>query len=173
MKKKQVEWLPRPAQGQSEFPHLEVTEIIEFTVIPKHKDEFFLREKYLSEGLSTRQISDLIFSARSTVVDALKGFGIPLRDADQTPWYRRGQVGYGTKVVKGRVAVNQRELDTIKHMADLRDKGFSYWKIAEILNAMGVPTKSRRAQWQAATVMKILKAAPQAELLITEGADRP
>ena len=93
------------------------------------------------------------------MVEALKSFGIPLRDADQTPWYRRGQIGYGTRVVHGRLAVNQREVDTIEHMVELRDKGFSYWKIAEILNAMGVPTKSRRAEWQAATVMKILKAA--------------
>lgn len=62
-------------------------------------------------------------------------------------------------MVNGRVTVNQREVDTIEHMRDLHDKGFSYWKIAEILNAMGVSTKSRRAQWQAATVMKILKAA--------------
>jgi Recombinase len=155
-----VGWLPQPVQGQSDFPHLEVTEIIEFTVIAKHKDEFFLRQKYLSEGLSTRQISDLIFSARSTVVEALKGFGIPIRDADKTPWYRRGQVGYGTRVVNGRLTVNQREVDSIKKIAELRDKGFSYRKIAEILNAMGVPTKSRRAQWQAATVMKILKATP-------------
>ena len=151
------EWLPETTQGRSEFPHQEVTEIIDFPVVPKHRDEIFLRQKYLVEGLSTRQISDLIFSARSTVVEALKGFGIPLRDVDRTPWYRRGQVGYGTRVVNGRVTVNQREVDTIEHMAELRDKGFSYWKIAEILNAMGVPTKSRRAQWQAATVMKILK----------------
>ena len=54
--------------------------------------------------------------------------------------------------------VNQRERDTVERMMSLRDKGYSYWKIAEILNSMGIPTKSRRAQWQAATVMKILKA---------------
>ena len=92
------------------------------------------------------------------MVEALKAFSIPLRDADQTPWYRRGQVGYGTRVVNGRVTVNQLEVETIEHMVELRGKGFSYWKIAEILNSMGVPTKSRRAKWQAATVMKILRA---------------
>jgi len=79
-----------------------------------------------------------------------------LRDADQTAWYRRGQLGYGKRVVNGRVTVNQREVEIIANMQDLRVKGYSYWKIAEILNSMGVPTKSRRAKWQAATVMKII-----------------
>ncbi len=89
----------------------------------------------------------------------MERYGIPLRDADQTPWYRRGQLGFGKRVVNGRVTLDQREIDTIEHMRDLHSKGFSYWKIAEILNSMGVPTKSRRAKWQAATVMKIIKAA--------------
>jgi hypothetical protein len=131
------------------------------------RNESFLRQKYLSEGLSTKQIAGLIFSARSTVVSALERYGIPLRDADQSPWYRRGQLGFGKRVVNGRVMVNQREVDTIEHMRDLHGKGFSYWKIAEILNAMGVPTKSRRAKWQAATVMKILKAADKSPQKLT------
>ena len=88
------------------------------------------------------------------MASALERYGIPLRDADQTPWYRRGQLGFGKRVVNGRVTANQREVDTIEHMLDLHGKGFSYWKIAEILNTMAVPTKSRRAKWQAATVMK-------------------
>lgn len=80
----------------------------------------------------------------------------PLRDANQSPWYRRGQRGFGKRVVNGRVTINQREVKIIANMQDLRAKGYSYWKIAEILNWMGVPTKSRRAKWQAATVMKII-----------------
>ena len=90
-------------------------------------------------------------------MEALERYSIPLREAEQTPWYRRGQVGYGKRVVNGRVVVNQREIEAVERMVALRDLGYSYWKIAEILNSMGVPTKSRRAKWQAATVMKILK----------------
>lgn len=144
---------------KQDFPPAQPIIITEFNVIPLFRNETFLRQKYVSEGLSTKQIAGLIFSARLTVTEALKRYGIPLRDADQTAWYRRGQLGFGRRVVNGRVTVNQREIDTVEHMRDLHSKGFSYWKIAEILNTMGVPTKSRRAKWQAATVMKILKAA--------------
>ena len=43
-------------------------------------------------------------------------------------------------------------------MLELRGQGFSYWKIADLFNSMGVPTKTRKTKWQAATVMKIMKA---------------
>jgi len=141
---------------RQDFPPAQPSIITEFNIIPLFRNESFLRQKYVVEGLSTKQISGLIFSARSTVVASLKRYGITLRDADQTAWYRRGQLGYGKRVVNGRVTVNQREVEIIANMQDLRVKGYSYWKIAEILNSMGVPTKSRRAKWQAATVMKII-----------------
>jgi len=145
------------ADYKHDFPPAQPKIIAEFNIIPLFRNESFLRQKYLEEGLSTRQIAALIFSSRSTVSAALKRYAIPLRDADQTQWYRRGQVGYGRRIVNGRVVAHQRELETVERMAALRDQGFSYWKVADILNSMGVPTKSRRAKWQAATVMKILK----------------
>jgi hypothetical protein len=41
-------------------------------------------------------------------------------------------------------------------MVELRGKGFSYWKIADILNAMKVPTKTRKGKWHARSVQQIL-----------------
>lgn len=41
-------------------------------------------------------------------------------------------------------------------MRELRDQGFSYWKIADVLNAMKVPTKTRGGKWLARTVQAIL-----------------
>ena len=138
--------LPETTQGQSGFPQQQLTEIIEFPVVPRHRDESFLRQKYLVEGLSRSQIAAGIFFARSTVVAGLRRFGIPLREADESLWYRRGQLGFGKRVVNARVVDNQRELDVIGQMNALRARGYSYWKIAEILNSIGVPTKSRRTK---------------------------
>ena len=42
-------------------------------------------------------------------------------------------------------------------MQILREQGYSYWKIAEVLNTMKIPTKTRKAKWHPTTVMKILK----------------
>lgn len=41
-------------------------------------------------------------------------------------------------------------------MRELRDKGFSYWKIADVLNAMKVPTKTRKGKWHARTHQAII-----------------
>lgn len=71
----------------------------------------------------------------------------------------KGQLGYGEKRRTGHTAIHQREAEVVEKMQELRRQGYSYWKIAEILDAMKVPTKTRRAAWKAATVMKILKAA--------------
>ena len=40
----------------------------------------------------------------------------------------------------------------------LRSQGFTLTAIAEALNALGVPTKTRRAKWSAKTVQQVLDA---------------
>lgn len=55
---------------------------------------------------------------------------------------------------------HQRELKAIEKMRKLREKGFSYWKIAEVLNAMKVPTKTHKGKWHARTVLSVLQADP-------------
>jgi hypothetical protein len=41
-------------------------------------------------------------------------------------------------------------------MKKLKAKGFSYSKIADALNTMGVPTKAGRAKWCAKKVQQII-----------------
>jgi hypothetical protein len=48
-------------------------------------------------------------------------------------------------------------MENIERMNRLREQGFSYWKIADILNSMGVPTKTRKGPWQARSVQQILE----------------
>ena len=145
-----------PAVGQL-FPPVQPTVGIDFVYIPLFKSESFLRRKYVEDGLSTRQIADKIFSSRSAVAAHLKKFGIPLRSEDDAHKSKKGQLGYGEKRRAGQGLVHQREAAAIEKMKALREQGYSYWKIADILTTMKVPTKTRRAKWAAATVMKILK----------------
>lgn len=125
--------------------------------IPSYRNEFFLREKYLEEKLSTRQIAEQIFSARSTVVKHLRAFNIPLRTEDEAHELNKGQCAFGEKLVNGKAVPHKGELTVLRMTQALRTKGQSYWKIAAQLNSNGVPTKNRKGQWHATTVMKMLK----------------
>lgn len=60
------------------------------------------------------------------------------------------------KVEKRKLIEHKREAETIRKMRELRDKGFSYRKIAEVLNTMKVPTKTGRGKWHGKTVYQIL-----------------
>ena len=50
---------------------------------------------------------------------------------------------------------HKRELENIKRMRELRDKGFSYEKIASVFNSMKIPTKTRKGKWHRKTVQSI------------------
>ncbi|CAN5950118.1 unnamed protein product [Sphagnum jensenii] len=116
--------------------------------------EHFLRQKYEVERLSIGQIAALVFSARSTVSKGLKGFGIPIRSRHPA---RKGQHAYGEKAVGPRLTAKMSEMDVIASIKRLHGDGYSLRQIAAWLDAKGIKTKNRRARWQAATVMKILR----------------
>ena len=82
---------------------------------------------------------------------------IPLRLEEEARGLRKGQLGYGERTKKGKPDKHGLELQNIEKMQKLREQGYSYWKIAEVLNTMKIPTKTRRAKWHPTTVMKILK----------------
>jgi hypothetical protein len=137
------------------LPETSVLSIV--NCIPQSLSKSFLWQKYVLEMNSISQISREISSAKETVRRHLLLWGIPLRPADNKQRLNKGQVGFGERRIKAHIELNKRELAVVEKMKALRNQGYSYWKISEILNSMGVPTKSRKAKWQAATVMKILK----------------
>ena len=145
---------PVPSLTELSFPPEHPYVIIPFIYIKLFKNERFLREKYVDEGLSIREIASLCFSARSTIAENLKGFAIELRPQDDA--MNTGQVAYGRKRLKRNDVEHKRELETLAKIQELRRQGFSYHKIAAILNAMEVPTKNRK-KWHGTTVMNILK----------------
>lgn len=133
----------------------QVAKSISFFVTEPFKDAAFLHQKYVLERLSTKEISDLISSSRSTVSKYLRRFGIPIRPQDQEH-RSRSQLRYGEAWRNRQVAVHKKELETLARIRKLRNEGLSYWKIADVLNAWGIPTKTRRGRWHARSVQKIL-----------------
>ncbi|KYG66819.1 hypothetical protein AZI86_07210 [Bdellovibrio bacteriovorus] len=131
---------------------------ITFFAKPRQKDASFLREKYLVEELSTQQIADICFSSRSTIVRHLKLNRIALREIDVARNLRAAQIPYGQKLLHGNLVPCRSELLMIEKMLRLRNKGFSYQRISELLNNWETPTKNKDSRWHATTVMKILNA---------------
>lgn len=122
---------------------------------PLYKNKFFLHQKYVEERLSCEEIASLIFSARTTVLKYHKLHNIPIREVGNNIRRARG-LAYGKKIKTRNLAEHQRESDAITKMKELKEKGFSFWKIADVLNTMKVPTKTRKGRWHARTVQAIL-----------------
>lgn len=147
-------WLPETGLGRTDFPPNQVSNFIEFNVIPPYRQESFLRTEYLEKGRSIHEIATAIFASRSAVAANIRRLGIPLHAADQNP---EGQLAYGQRIKNGHRVCHKKEEDTLRRMHDLRRQGFSYHKIADILNTLAIPTKTRKSKWHGTTVMNILK----------------
>ena len=137
------------------FPPANILMISCLSEDPLYKNKFFLQQKYVEERLSCEEIAAQIFSARTTVLKYLKLHNIPIREVGSNTKRVRG-LGYGKKIKARNVAEHQREVDAILKMKELRKKGYSYWKIADVLSTMKVPTKTRKGRWHARTVQAIL-----------------
>ena len=129
--------------------------MIEYSVIPKYLDRDFLYQKYAIERLSCEEISKQLSTARTTILKHLKLHGIPVRKPGTNTNRKRG-LAYGARCLKREKVQHKRELENIKKMRELRDKGFSYWRIADVFNSMKVSTKTGRGKWHGKTVHQIL-----------------
>lgn len=136
-------------------PPSEMSNIIDFFHEPEVLTKEFLHEKYVVEGLSCAEISRSVASSRTTILKRLKECEIELRPVGSNQKRKRG-VGYGEKIEKRKLIEHKRENEAIQKMCELRDKGFSYRKIAEVLNTMKIPTKTGRGKWHGKTVHQIL-----------------
>lgn len=123
---------------------------------PLYKSKEFLYQKYVVEKLSTTEIAQSIFSARSTVVKHLKQFGIPVRESGNIKKRPGYGLAYGKRIINRQEILHKKEQDNIKKMNDLRSQGFSYWKIADVFNSMKIPTQTGKGKWYAKTIHQIL-----------------
>jgi hypothetical protein len=122
---------------------------------PLYKNKLFLQQKYVEERLSCEEIATQIFSARTTVLKYLKIHGISIRQTGTNQKRVRG-LAYGQKIKGRKHAEHKSEQEAILKMHELRTKGFSFWKIADVLNTMKMPKKTRKGRWHAITVQAIL-----------------
>lgn len=145
-----------PTDSPSDFPPLNLSMISNIRQVPLFQCKSFLYEKYVVERLSTKEIAAQIFSSRSSVAKYLKLHGIPIRPNDVNN-KTRSQLRYGEAWRRRTVTLHQRELDNIEKMRKLREQGFSYWKIADVFNSLGIRTKTDRGKWHARSIQKILE----------------
>ncbi|MBY0472622.1 recombinase family protein [bacterium] len=157
VKTKRENWGDRRDLNPVKFPPIQVSKTVQVSEPKLFHDRDFLYQKYVVEGLSTKEISALIFSSRTAVSTALKRFGIPLRDAKQK---NRSQLRFGEAWRKHQVVVHRREQEIIEKMHKLRAQGFSYWKIADVFNSLGIRTKTGRGKWHARSVQKVMETTP-------------
>lgn len=139
-------------------PPSELSKTIEFSVHGQVKNPEFLHEKYVVEKLSIAEIARLTSSSESTVLKYLRKAGVKSRGVAGKS---KSRLAYGEAWRHKQVVPHKAELATIERINSLRSQGFSYWKIAEILNSMKVPTKTRRGKWHARYVQKILAGSKQ------------
>ena len=138
------------------FPPPKLSIISNIQQVPLFKSESFLRQKYEVERLSVAEIAGQIFSSRTAVAKYLKACNIPIRPNDVEN-KSRSQLKYGEAWRNRQVVQHKREQQNIQKMKDLRGKGFSYWKIADILNSLKIQTKTGRGSWHARSVQKTLE----------------
>lgn len=129
--------------------------ITPFYLDPLFKNKFFLTQKYVVEGLSARQIALEIFSSKMAVLDALKRFGIPIRQPHQHHGHP-SQPRYGQKYQKNKLKEHKTEQRVIRVVRELCEKGLSLRQIAGVLNEMKIVTKGKGKRWHQEMVRRIL-----------------
>lgn len=130
------------------------------SAVPLFKNRDILSELYTDKKLSARQIAKQLTSSHSTIIEHLRNFKIPIRE-DQVQVHKQPGRGlaFGKIARQGQLLNNRKEQSVIELMLALREDGLSYRKIADFLDNRGIPTKTGRSNWKAASVMKIIKAA--------------
>lgn len=137
-------------------PPLYLTDIVPFFATPAFKSKEFLQAEYVEKRRSCEEIAAEIGSSRTTVLKYLKVHGIAVREIGHNIKRKRG-ICFGQKILNRKLVFHKSELETIERIRKLREQGYSYWKIADILNALKVKTKTGRGRWHARSVLAVLE----------------
>ena len=124
-------------------------------ISPSFISEGVLRQKYLVDRLSMREIASELACSKARVRDQLLNYNIPVRRRSQPPQDR--WTTYGKRRLKGKVIDHKAELRAVAAIKQMYGEGMNTSAIARCLNAMKLPTKMQGRGWQQNTVAKILK----------------
>jgi hypothetical protein len=148
-------WLTNSDSALSIVPPPRLGYAVDFAASLLVKDKNFLYQEYVVLGKSTKQIAREQGCAASTVSKYLYEYGIPPR-ATGLPHQRRGQIPYGSRMVKGRLVEHKGEQAVIAQLIELRKQGKSFGDLVAWLEINQIKTKSKAARWDRPTVYKIL-----------------
>ena len=136
------------------FPQIQVVDKITLEAKKPTIDEIFLKQKYVIEGLSSNEIAKLTFSSRPKITRLLKQYKIPLKTVTRR---NKGGHVYGYRRFGGKAIEMKKEQEVIGLIKSYREIGYSYQKIADILNQKKIETKTRKGFWYSKVVMGIYK----------------
>ena len=127
---------------------------IRSTVASPSISEGVLRQKYLENRLSMRDIARELACSKTHIRNLLLKHKIPLRMPHKrdNKWY-----SYGKRRVGGKTIDHKAELRTIATIKQMYAEGNNTSAIARFLNTMKIPTKQQDKRWHHHTIAQILK----------------
>ena len=128
--------------------------IVSITSVPI--SESVLKQKYLKDYLSTRQIAKEFSCSKTKIRNLLLKYKIPLREPSRCHYKCNSRI-YGKKKVNGKIVDHKRELKIIENIKELYIKGVGPNTIAKVLSTMKIPTKQHKKDWHHRTIIKLLK----------------
>lgn len=110
--------------------------------------------------MSIHAIAQRFGCSRCAIRNGLKVARIARRDSEVKA---AGNPSYGRKWRKGKMVSQPDEARVVRQIRKLRGQGLSFREIAEALNALGIPTKTKSSRWHGRTVQRVLK--PKSKLV--------
>ena len=117
--------------------------------------ENVLKQKYLADGLSMRDIAREFSCSKTYVRGMLLSYKIPTRrtsDYRESRWF-----AYGKRRVSGKTVNHKGEQRAIAAIKKMYSEGVSISAIARFLDVMKIPTKQQGKGWHNCTVAAILE----------------
>ena len=125
---------------------VQVTDLIEFYLVPTAVDFREIRRLYEIEKFSASQIAKRFEVSKAKIIACLHTLGIRNnreRGFDKNNFCRTQSVPFGKKVVGGKLLIDKNQLETAKRIHKMRSSKKLEWiKIAELLNKKGFKTKT-------------------------------
>ena len=124
-----------------------------FTSIKKSGDNQHvenIKNLYLKDGLSSREIASRLDISKSTVLKRLQELGI-----SRTSKVTQGTAPFGFKYHGGKIVISTAESKICREISKLRKKGLSYRKIVEVFQEKQFKRRSGSTKWDHDSIRKI------------------
>jgi transposase len=132
-----------------------IVDMVNLFEVPAYKKPDVLRQKYLEEGLTVKQISVLLGCGPTTIKKQLRHFNIKKSEIQEVR--HKANLKYGQKLITGQIHEHKQETHIMQAILDMyQNQALSVTAIARLLTQMKVPTKKRGKGWDHSVVIDIL-----------------